>query len=189
MTVKLIIAVDQGNAIGWSDGRLPWKIPADMKRFKELTTNSNVVMGFNTFKSLNRKDGLPNRDNFVLSRKPWSEVRGMTGDNVSIISNLDYLKVNTNLVKFRRGQDLWICGGAQVYAEALEKQMVDEIYLTRVHTASSADVVLPIDLYSWKLFVIRQRSLGVNWDLVEGYEPSVNPESPSITFLTFKRLP
>ena len=67
MTVKMILAVDEGNAIGWDDGSLPWKIPADMKRFKELTTGHDVLMGWKTFISLRRPHGLPNRTNAVRS--------------------------------------------------------------------------------------------------------------------------
>lgn len=159
MTIKLSVAVDQGGAIGWSDGRMPWRLPADMKRFKELTTGSTVVMGFNTFKSIGRPQGLPNRRNIVVTRKPWSEARTHFDPScdVDVISSLDWLRTTSIC-------SLWIIGGASVYEEALSKDMVDEIYLTLVHTDSGADVRMTTDLVAWKRFVITQRANGINWE-------------------------
>lgn len=193
MSVKMILAVDRGGAIGWSDGRLPWKIPADMKRFKELTTGHTVIMGHNTFKSLNMKDGLPNRRNIVLSRKPYSELQGMTGDNVEIVSSFDWIIAHQKCLGCEdKVGDVWIIGGAQVYAEALKRKIVDEIYLTQVHTTSGGDVTLPeqLDMYNWKLFVIRQRAIdtNVNWDMDDIHQPTVVMPSPGITFLHFTKL-
>lgn len=181
MTIKMIIAVDQGNSIGWSDGRLPWKIPPDMQRFKDLTTGHIVMMGRTTYQSLKRPDGLPNRRNVVLTRRPYSEVRGQFG-NVDIISSLDWINGES-----QRGKVIWIIGGAQVYAEAIEKKIVDEIYLTQVHTLSGGDVILPIDLFSWKLFVLRERARGVNWDTTFDWDVPVPPSSPKISYITFKK--
>lgn len=182
MTIKLIVAVDQGNAIGWSDGRLPWKLPVDMKRFKELTSGQTVVMGRSTYLSLGRPDGLPNRHNVVLTRRPYSEVRSQFG-NVDIISSFDWIHKDA-----QRGKVIWICGGAQVYTEALESQIVDELFVTLVHENSGADVTLPYDFYSWKLFLLRQRKLGVNWHLDSVEEPTCDTSSPRISFLHFTKL-
>lgn len=160
--IKLIVAVDQGGAIGWSSGFLPWKLSKDMKRFKELTTGHTVVMGFNTWKSLNLPNGLPNRLNIVLTRKPWSEARPFfspTAD-IDIISSLDYVELKRDSAKPQ-----WIIGGASVYEEALSRNMVDEMFVTVVHTDSRADIRLTTDLVSWKHFVLTQRKLGVNWEV------------------------
>jgi dihydrofolate reductase len=163
MTIKLIVAADQGGAIGWSDGRLPWKLPADLKRFHDLTTWHTVVMGFNTWKSLNRPEGLPHRRNIVLTRKPYSEVRSTFSvtANVDIISSFNYLEQE---VKRFRGDTFWIIGGTSVYEEALERRLVDEIHLTLVHADSGADVRLTTDLVAWKRFVVTQRAEGVDWE-------------------------
>lgn len=175
--IRMIVAVDQGNAIGWADGRLPWKLPADMRRFKELTTGHTVVMGFNTFRSLNRPDGLPNRKNIVLTRKSISERRGCSiGNDVAIISSLDWVKHQKEVNLSRAITDwqdevptIWIIGGARVYDEALAKKLVDEIHLTLVHTASEADVRVSTDLAAWKRFILTERKRGVNWEVVEGH--------------------
>ena len=177
MTVSLIVAVDRGNAIGWKDGRLPWKIPVDMKRFKELTTGGTVVMGWSTYKSLGRIDGLPNRKNLVLTRRTYPEIRGQFG-NVDIISSLDYVL---------RLEDPWIIGGASVYDQALEAGLVDEIYLTLVDESSGADVTLKHDLAAWKLFMLQQAKLGILWHAEVEY-PHTEDTSPNITFVTLRKL-
>lgn len=191
--IKMILAVDRGNAIGWTDGRLPWKISTDMKRFKELTSGHTVVMGFNTFKSLGRTAGLPNRKNIVLTRKPWSETREHmdSNANIDVISNLDWLTnpvQDAGIVRDRFGTSTcWIIGGASVYDEALDKQIVDEIYLTLVDESSGADVTLKHDLSAWKYFILQQQKLGINWILTEMITP-VQSNEPNITFITLKKI-
>jgi len=182
MTVKMIVAVDQGNAIGHEDGRLPWKIPADLKRFKELTTGSTVLMGRKTYQSLGRPNGLPNRKNLVLTRRPYSEVRGQFGE-VDIVSGLEYVRPWLGV----EGDDLWIIGGAAVYAEALEKQFVDEIYVTQVHVNSGALVSLPFDLFGWKLFVLREQKRGVLWQVRIDDPVPADGDTPAYTYLTFTK--
>ena len=146
MTLKMIVAADRGNAIGWSDGRLPWALKSDMRRFKELTSGHDIVMGRMTYLSLGLPNGLPNRRNVVLTKQPYSEVRGQFGD-VEIISSFDWIRAHQACLGCQP-PDLWIIGGAKVYAEALEKQIVDEIYFTQVEANSGADVTLPFDLYA-----------------------------------------
>lgn len=205
--IKMILAVDRGNSIGWKDGHLPWKIPADMKRFKELTTGGTIVMGWSTYMSLGRPDGLPNRKNLVLTRKPYSEIRGQFG-NVDIISNLDYVQRLNDQCAMGVGcetgtcfaeahktpeqcpldKDIWIVGGASVYDEVIDRKMVDEIYLTVVHANSGADVTLKHDFSAWKHFVLQQQQNGVYWDLIDIQTPTVVQPSPGITFVTLKKL-
>ena len=175
MTIKMILAVDQGGAIGWSDGRLAYPgLKQDMARFKELTTGHTVVMGFNTFKSLGRPKGLPNRKNIVLTRKPWNEVRGFfdPASDIDIISNLDWVKRQADINRHRASSEwqdevhtIWIIGGASVYEEALKKDLVDEIHLTLVHATSDADVRMTTDLVAWKRFVLTERKRGINWEV------------------------
>lgn len=185
--IRMIVAADRNNAIGWDTGHLPWKIPADMKRFKELTTGGTVVMGWNTFESLKRPNGLPNRKNIVLTRKPYSEIRGKSGDNIDIISSFDWIVAHQACLGCTP-PDLWLIGGANVYAQAIEKKLVDEIYLTIVDTTSRANVVLPFDLVSWKLFVLRQAKVGVEWYLDSISDPQCTEDGTFFTFVTLKRI-
>lgn len=207
--IRMILAVDQGGAIGWVDGRLAHpNLKADMKRFKELTTGHIVVMGFNTFKSLNRPTGLPNRKNIVLSRKNPTFYRDYFGDNIDVISNLDYIERLAKQQRCDMGvgceegstcyaaahgepdrcgvKDIWIIGGASVYEEALRMDIVDEIYLTLVHADSQANVRMDTDLVAWKRFVLTERRRGVEWE--------VNPQSRQwdcgveTSYIHFKRI-
>lgn len=189
--IKAILAIDESNAIGWSDGRLPWQIPIDMKRFKELTTGHTVLMGFNTFKSLNRPQGLPNRKNLVLTRKPWSEARDFIKGDVDIISSLNWVtqpieKDGVTTTRFAN-EDLWIIGGSQVYTKAIEQNIIDELHITLVHESSGADVKLKDELYYWKLFMIRQRSKGINWVLEWFCCPNVEAPSPGIAIIVLRK--
>ena len=176
--MKLIVATDRANAIGWSDGRLPWKLPIDMQRFKAKTTGGTVIMGFNTYASLNRPNGLPNRTNIVLTRKHPSELFGRLGDDIQVYSSMEYLHGRVR-------DDTWIIGGGSVYAEAIELGLVDEIHLTQVHTNSGADVVLKHDLFAWKLFMLRRQKFGEHW-MLDSLAHEIDGEIP-LTFLTLKR--
>lgn len=158
--IKMILAVDQSGAIGWSDGRLAYRLPEDMKRFKDLTTGGTVVMGHNTYKSLNRPKGLPNRRNIVLSRRPYREIASEIDSSVEVVSRFDWL-ISDNLS--HPNECIWLIGGAQIYDYALDHGFVDEIYMTLVHEASGADVRLMTDLVAWKLFTIREASRGRIW--------------------------
>lgn len=188
--IRMIVATDRGNAIGWRNGTLPWKLPADMKRFKELTTGGTVVMGWNTYESLKRPNGLPNRRNIVMTRKPYSEIRGKTGDQIDIWSSLDFLTesqkgLGVDPSKF---PDYWLIGGANVYDQAIKAKCVDEIYLTLVHTNSGADVTLPFDLAAWKLFVLQQAKDGVQWLIDEISDAQRADDGTTFTFITLKKL-
>jgi dihydrofolate reductase len=173
--IKLIVALDTGNAIGWSDGMLAYRdLKKDMARFKALTTNCTVVMGRSTYLSLKRPNGLPNRRNIVLTRRPYSEIRGQISSDVEIISSLDWIVQHNDAAKRtvagtdREPSDIWIIGGASVYDEALNKNIVDEIHMTLVHASCEADVILKTDLAAWKLFVLRQQALGIYWNVTVG---------------------
>lgn len=186
MTVKMILAADQGNSIGWSNGNLPWRIRIDMQRFKNMTMGHDVVMGRTTYQSLKLPDGLPNRRNVVLTKQKYADVRHQFG-NVDIISSFNWVEAHQECLGCTP-PDLWIIGGAKVYAEALELKLVDEIYFTQVHTLSGADVILPFEMYGWKLFILRERARGVNWELIDSSNPPTAEGEPPISFLTFKKI-
>jgi dihydrofolate reductase len=176
--MRMIVAADRANAIGWADGRLPWKLALDMRRFKTLTTGGVVIMGFNTFMSLGRPNGLPNRTNIVLTRKNPRELFGKLGDDIQVFSSMEYLSE-------RVPQDAWIIGGATVYAEAIDLGLIDEIRLTQVHANSGADVALRHDLFSWKRFMLERERANEGWMLDE-LEHLLDAET-YLTFLTLKR--
>jgi dihydrofolate reductase len=179
--IKMIVAVDRGNSIGWQDGRLPWKIPADMKRFKELTTDHDVLMGYNTFKSLNRPQGLPNRRNFVVTKSHASEVEN------PVTGLQDWVHAHQEIVG-GQPKDLWVIGGATIYNQLIESRSIDEIYLTLVDADSGADVQLGFELTAWKLFIVRQDLIGIQWYLSDMSPPQRTDDGISFTFISLRKL-
>ena len=119
MTIIGIVAIAKNFAIG-KDGKLPWYYPADLKFFKQTTTNHAVVMGFNTWKSIGKL--LPNRLNIVLSRS----------SNVESQPNVLLLRSKEEVLALSKylNCDLFIIGGAQTYenfADAIDEWLVTEV--------------------------------------------------------------
>ena len=73
MIISLIAAIDRNGVIG-SDGDLPWNIPSDLKKFREITSNKPIIMGRKTWDSIGRP--LPNRDNIVISKNKNLHLEG-----------------------------------------------------------------------------------------------------------------
>ena len=175
--MKLIVAVDAQNVIGWSgDLSIPWSIPEDMRRFAELTKSGDdptVVMGRKTWLSLPQKyRPLPGRKNYVLTRDLDFATSLIPTGAVPAMCGLESIPSHA-----------WLIGGAQLYDEALDKGLVTELYITKVHRSSGADVRLKHDLYSWKLFAIRELAKGRFWVLKDIQAL----EQAGVTFLTLKR--
>jgi len=136
--ISIIAAIAENNAIGL-DGKLLYWLPADLKRFKALTTGHTIIMGRKTFESL-PKGALPNRRNVVLSRSkqdfPGAETFASFAEALASCSADD---------------DIYIIGGASVYAEALP--LADRLCLTEVHdTPTEADAFFPdFDRSEWQV--------------------------------------
>ena len=137
MILSIIVAVGDNNEIGYRNSLL-WRLPADLKRFKEITTGYTVVMGRKTFESL-PNGPLPNRKNIVLSRNP-----NFSHNDCLIFSSLD-----DAWIKLSGEDEVYIIGGSQIFKQALP--LVDKLYLTRVHACfPEADAFLPeIDRSKW----------------------------------------
>ncbi len=135
--ISIIAAVAQDCAIGFRNKLLYW-LPNDLKRFKQLTTGHTIIMGRRTFESL-PKGALPNRRNVVLSRSgavyPGAETFPSLGDA---------------LASCRADEDVYVIGGAQVYAQALP--LADRLCLTEVQdTPAQADAFFPdFDREQWE---------------------------------------
>lgn len=134
--IGAIVAVDKNGLIGY-DGGIPWREPADLKRFKEITTGSVVIMGRKTFDSIGKC--LPNRVNIVVSSRSvgyWlAHEAGSTDDSlirqIPIVSKSmkDALTVAT---QSHPSLDIWIIGGAQIYKEAFRLGVVKRVEVTTV---------------------------------------------------------
>ncbi len=106
-------------------GALPWRLPSDMARFRELTMGHAVIMGRVTWEPIAER-GLPGRRMIVLSRadREWesSQTVAQSLPEALRLAAQDPSETET-----------FIAGGAQIYMEALEKALVDRLYLTIVH--------------------------------------------------------
>ncbi len=139
MILSHIVAASTNNVIG-SNNELPWKLSDDFRYFKNKTWGMPVIMGRNTFNSL--KKDLPGRLNIVLtSKKDWSAA------NVIVVS-----EVGDAIIKAKESdaKEIFIIGGGQVFKQTMD--IVNRIYLTRVHTVVEGDTYYPkINEQDWKL--------------------------------------
>src|SRR5262245_43555511 len=113
--------IGQGN-------KIPWHIPEDFKWFKKMTTGNIVVMGRKTFESIGKP--LPNRTTIVLSRS------GFSYPGVQTITSLAELHPE------KESRDMYICGGAQIYTQALP--LCSDLYLTLVKQTLEGDAFFPL---------------------------------------------
>lgn len=125
--ISLIVAVAENGVIGDKNSLL-WHISEDLKHFKTLTSGHPVVMGRKTYESLGRP--LPNRTNVVITRQQL-EIPGC-----EVVHSL-----TEALALFPKDEEVFIIGGAQIYAEALA--LADRFYLTRVFHAYQGDTHFP----------------------------------------------
>lgn len=135
MIVSIIAAMAEGDrGIGWR-GDLPWRLPADMARFRELTMGHTVIMGRATWESIAER-GLPGRRMIVLTRS--DRIRG---SGVSVARSLsEALQI---AAQDPSETETFIAGGAQVYKEALDRALVERMYLTVVHAKAVCDTFFP----------------------------------------------
>lgn len=129
MRISLIVAISRNGVIG-RDGDLPWRLPADLARFKRLTMGHPVLMGRKTYESIGRP--LPGRTNIVLSRKPDFEAAGC-------LSCTD-LESGLRAAEEEGTGECFVMGGAGVYEATLPR--ASRIFLTRVQADIEGDVSL-----------------------------------------------
>jgi dihydrofolate reductase len=125
--LTLIVARAQNGVIG-RDGRLPWHIPADLKRFKALTMGSAMVMGRKTFDSL--PGLLPGRRHIVLTRD--SDWRAVGAEVVHEMSEA---------LRVAAGEPVSVIGGAEIFAMFLP--VADRVELTEVRADVEGDTIMP----------------------------------------------
>jgi dihydrofolate reductase len=126
---KAIAAMSQNRVIG-QGGKIPWHLPEDFQWFKKMTTGQVVVMGRKTFESIGKP--LPNRTTIILSRGQFSHPGARTAADLGQIDWRD---------PSLAGREVFICGGAQVYAQTLA--WCSDIYLTLVKRVVEGDAFFP----------------------------------------------
>ncbi|MCS6991838.1 MAG: dihydrofolate reductase [Chitinophagales bacterium] len=139
MIITIIVAASQNGVIG-RNNRLPWHLPADLKRFKQITVGHHIIMGRNTFESIGRP--LPKRVNIVVTRQPDYQAHGCVVAH-SLQEALEYAR--------RAGEtECFIIGGGDLIQAALV--WADRILLTRVFHDFEGDTFLPqINEEDWEL--------------------------------------
>lgn len=137
--LSIIVAIAKNNVIG-KDNKLIWHLPEDLKRFKRLTTNHNIIMGRKTFESLGRV--LPNRKHIVLCNDMKLDIND---ENVEIMDNIDKLKEYEEAE-----EENFVIGGATIYKLLLPK--ANKLYITKINQEFEGDVYFPeIDESIWKV--------------------------------------
>ncbi|MFA5134466.1 MAG: dihydrofolate reductase [Patescibacteria group bacterium] len=129
-SISIIAAISQNRVIG-KNGKLPWAIPEDMRRFRQLTAGHVVIMGRKTFESIGKP--LKNRTNIVITRDSSYRAPGCT-----VVSSLEAALEQAKKVEHT---EMFIIGGGEVYRQALP--ICDKLYLTVVHESIEGDAFFP----------------------------------------------
>ena len=143
MRRSLIVATSTDGTIG-SNGRIPWVLPNDLKRFKALTMGHHIIMGRKTHISIGKP--LPGRKTVVLSR--GGGAIPFTGS----VFHATSLEAALALAQEAGDEEPFICGGGQIYEEAMSAGLVDRIYKTVVEIPVRGDAHFHLDIYGygWK---------------------------------------
>mgnify|MGYP000465755513 FL=1 len=136
--ITVIAAIAKNNALG-KDNDLIWYLPADLKRFKKVTTGHYILMGRNTYESIGKP--LPNRTTIIITRN-----KNYFKEGCLIAGSLEEA-----IELAKEEAQLFIIGGAQIYKEVISKNLADQLDITLVHSEFEADVFFPeINANIWK---------------------------------------
>ena len=134
--LSLVVAMDRERGIG-REGKLPWHLPVDLRRFRAITLGKTVLMGRRTYESIGKP--LPDRRNIILSRDPAFQAIGCE----------TYTSYECVLECLTEEVEVMVIGGSSIYSRFLP--FADRLFLTYVDTVSGADVFFPkIDYSSWE---------------------------------------
>jgi dihydrofolate reductase len=128
MIISIIAAMAENRVIG-RDGAIPWDLPEDRRRFRELTMGHPVIMGRRTFESIGHP--LPGRKNIVLTNRP-----GFLAEGCVVVNDLP-----SAFEACAGSNEVFICGGGELYRETLP--LADRLFLTIIHNEAEGDVFFP----------------------------------------------
>jgi dihydrofolate reductase len=141
MRISIIVAVAENGVIG-RGGELPWKLSADLQRFKRLTMGHTIIMGRRTWESIGRP--LPGRRTVVVSRQPTFEVKEAT---VAVANSVEQA---VKIAQQAGDDEAFIVGGAELYRLALPE--ANRLYYSRVAAKPDGDTFFPeVDWSKWNL--------------------------------------
>ena len=139
MLVSLIVAADLGGVIG-AGGGLPWRLPADLQRFKALTMDHHLIVGRKTFEAIGRP--LPGRTMVVVSRQERPVPQG-----VQVAPSPE---AAITLAEAAGEGEAFVAGGGEIYRALLPR--ADRVYLTRVEARFAGDTFFPdLDPAAWRI--------------------------------------
>ena len=139
MTVSLIVAASSNGVIG-RDGDLPWHLPADLRHFKNTTMGHHLIIGRRTWDEVGRP--LPGRTMVVVTRS-----RNLSLEGALVVHSLEEA-----LEAASADDEAFIGGGAYIYRMALARDLVDRLYITRIHAEVEGDTFFPdVDFDEWNL--------------------------------------
>tara|TARA_Y100000991_G_C21828338_1_gene286974 strand:- start:40 stop:543 length:504 start_codon:yes stop_codon:yes gene_type:complete len=141
MNFKIIVAVDKNLGIGLQNS-LPWKFKSDMHFFREMTIgdkNNAIVMGKNTYLSIGKK--LPHRENLILSTSMDTNT-----ENINVFRSIDNL---CDYCKTKQFDSIWVIGGAEIYKQFLELDLIHIIHVTEIDSSYECDTFFPNIFYNY----------------------------------------
>jgi dihydrofolate reductase len=137
--IVFVVAAARNGVIG-RQGKLPWRISSDLKRFKEITMGKPVIMGRKTWESL-PKQPLPGRRNIVITRD-----RNYRAEGATVVASVEEALAEA---KHTQSDEICIIGGSDIFRQMLP--MADRLYLTEVDLYPEGDVFFPpIDQAEWR---------------------------------------
>jgi dihydrofolate reductase len=155
MPVTLIAAVADNGVIG-REGGLPWHLPADLRRFKELTLGHHLIMGRATWESLGKP--LPGRAFVVVTSRPGYQAPG-----AQVVGSLE---AGIELARAAGDPEPFVAGGSGIFREALERGLVTQLQLTRIHRAYDGDTRFPaLDESRWRVVAREEHAADPERDL------------------------
>ena len=128
MQISLIAAVSQNNVIGHNE-KIPWEIPGEQKRFRELTSGKTIIMGRKTFESIGKP--LPNRKTIIITRN-----ENYIQENCIIAHSLEEA-----LDLAKKEKEVFIAGGGEIYQQAMP--LANKIYLTIIEKEFIGNIYFP----------------------------------------------
>jgi dihydrofolate reductase len=162
MKLTIISAVANNQVIGMNN-QLIWHLPADLKRFKELTMGKTLIMGRKTFESIGKP--LPGRKTIIVTRNSDYYAEGC-----EIASNL-----KDALCKVKEESEVFVAGGGEIYRQVINLHFTRKLYITRVYANFEGDSFFP-DISTEK------------WELVDREDQPIDEKNPyPFAFLTYKR--
>ena len=130
MIISLIVAMDERRGIG-KEGKLPWRLSSDLKRFRELTMGHHMIVGRKTFESIGKP--LQGRQMIVITHNA-----AFRADGCLVAASV---QAGLAVAQERGETEVFVIGGAEIYAQTLDA--ADRLYLTQVHAEVDADTFFP----------------------------------------------